>query len=197
VRLTLLIFLNLAACASKPTTIPGGVEGLSRSEYESILKKNTRKSVQYSGFYQTFQVDATLLTTELQTAMLKQRAQFMQWDQATYNSEREKALQEASAYSKVFLRFFSPDRDYDDLSKGAKSIWKVYLDVNGSRFEGKVRRLSDKMVELQTLYPHFDRFSTPYEITFNVPMTTIEGTKSKLTLTSSLGTVEFVFPSDK
>lgn len=196
-RLILLAFLTLAACASQPTSNPGGVEVLSHKDYASILDKNTRKSNQYSGFYQTFQVDVTLLTTEMQTAQLKQRAQFMQWDQATYNSEREKVLQEASAYTKVFMRFYSPDRDYDDLSKGAKSIWKVYLDVNGSRFEGKVRKMNEKMVELQTLYPHFDRFSTPYEISFSVPMTTVEGTKSKIVLTSSLGSAEFVFPTGK
>ncbi len=94
------------------------------------------------------------------------------------------------------MRFFSPDHEYDDLHKG-KTIWKVYLDFGGSRFEGKVKKMSDKYVELQNIFPHLDRFSTPYEITFNVPMSTIEGGPSKVTLTSSLGSAEFKFPPGK
>ncbi|MBX3021719.1 MAG: hypothetical protein KF799_08600 [Bdellovibrionales bacterium] len=196
-RFFLCLFLIVSACATKPTNNPGGIEALSRREYRTLVDKNTRQANQYAGFYQTFQADATLLTTELQTAQLKERAQFMQWDQTTYNNEREKALQESSAYAKVFLRFFAPEREYDDLSKGVKSIWKVYMDFNGNRFEGKVRKMNDKLIEMQTLYPHLDGFSTPYEVTFNVPMTTVEQGKAKVTLTSSLGAAEFVFPTEK
>jgi hypothetical protein len=110
--------------------------------------------------------------------------------------EREKVVEENGAYAKFLLRFYTPERDYDDLDK-PKTIWKTYLDYGGSRFEGKVTKIKDKLVELQTLYPNMDRFSTAYEITFNVPMTTVEQGTSKVTLTSSLGTAEFSFPAAK
>jgi hypothetical protein len=187
--------LFLAACATAPKN-NSGIEALSESAYGSLVKKHTVGTDQYSGFYQTFQADMTILTSELQTEILKQRAQFMQWDQRTYQSERDKMLQESGAYSKFFLRFYSPEHEYDDLHKG-KTIWKVYLDYGGSRFEGKVRKMTDKFVELKDIFPHLDRFSTPYEITFNVPMTTVEGGASKVTLTSSLGSAEFKFPAAK
>jgi hypothetical protein len=169
---------------------------MSGYEYASLIKKHTTRTNQYSGFYQTFQADMTILTTEVQSAALKQRGQFLQWDQRQFQSERDKMVQEAAAYSKFFLRFYSPEHDYDDLNKG-KTIWKVYLDYNGSRFEGKVKKLTEKYVELQTIYPYLDRFSTPYEIQFNVPMTTIENGDCKVVLTSSLGTAEFHFPVHK
>jgi hypothetical protein len=191
-----LLLLFTASCVQNPVVSSSPVEPLTQTDYNRLLAKNTRKSNQYSGFYQTFQADATLLTTELVTAQLKERAHFQMWDQHQYQTEREKALQEASAYSKVFLRFFTPEHDYDDLAK-PKTIWKVYLDFNGNRFEGKVKKLSDKFVEVQTLYPNFDRFSTPYEVTFNVPMTTVEAGACKVVLTSSLGSAEFSFPAGK
>jgi len=195
-QLLILIAFVVASCAHEAPKERDGIVGPSRSEYESVVKKFTVKTNQYSGFYQTFQADMTILTTEMQTASLRQRGGFLQWDQAQYNKEREKMLQESSAYAKFFLRFYSPEREYDDLHKG-KSIWKVYLDYAGQRFEGKVKKSTDKFIELQTLYPYLDRFSTPYEITFSVPMSTVEKGPVKVTLTSSLGSAEFVFPGEK
>jgi len=170
------------------------VTPLSDEEYASVIRRNTTKTNQYAGIYQTFQADMTIQSSEVQTAGLRQKAYFLQWDERVYQREREKMLQENSAYSKFFMRFYSPERDYDDLHKG-KTIWRVYLDFNGQRIEGKVKKLFDKYVEIQTIYPHFDRFSTPYEISFNVPMSTIEKTSCKVTLTSSLGAADFIFKS--
>lgn len=196
ILIAFLVFV-VTACGSKPVSEPpGAIVGPSLGEYASVVKKYTVATNQYSGFYQTFQADMTILTTEMQTASLRQRGGFLQWDQKQYQQEREKMLQEASAYSKFFMRFFSPEREYDDLHKG-KSVWKVFLDFNGQRFEGKVKKSSDKFIELKTVYPYLDRFSTPYEITFNVPMSTVEKGESKVTLTSSLGSAEFVFPGAK
>lgn len=193
----LILVLMLTSCAHKPTSGPAnGVTPLSENEYSALITANTRKTDRYSGFYATFQAEMTILTSEVQTAALKQRGYFLQWNEKAFQSERDKMLQEAAAYSKFFMRFYSPERDYDDLHKG-KTIWKVFLDVNGSRFEGKVRKMTDKFVEIQTLFPYFDRFSTPYEISFSVPMSTVERGASKVVLTSSLGTAEFAFPVGK
>lgn len=190
------LLLLTAGCAHQPTVGPNQVQPMGEGEYLSLLRKNTSRADKYSGFYQTFQADVTILTTEVQSSVLRQKAHFLQWDQKQYQQEREKSLQESNAYAKFFMRFYSPERDYDDLHKG-KTIWKVFLEYSGTRFEGKVAKLSDKLIEVKTLFPNMDRFSTPYEITFNVPMTTIEQGTSKLILTSSLGSAEFSFPVGK
>ena len=122
--LPIVVTLLLTACSHQTVKNNSGLEAMSSSNYARMVKKNTVKTNQYAGFYQTFQSDMTILTSELQTETLKQRAQFMQWDQATYQAERDKVLQEAAAYSKFFMRFFSPEHEYDDLNKG-KTIWKV------------------------------------------------------------------------
>lgn len=191
---TLGLLFGLSSCVQAPVNT--AVEPLSTTDYTALIERNTQRTNQYNGFHQTFQADATLLTTEVQTATLKQRAAYLQWDRTQYQTEREKVVQDASAYAKVFLRFYVAERDYDDLSK-PKTIWKAYLEVNGTRLEGKIKKMTEKLVEIQTLYPNFDRFSTPYEITFNVPMATAEQTGAKFTLTSSLGTAEFTFPTGK
>lgn len=183
-------------CAHTPVENPNVVKAMNEDEYGLLIKRNTSRTDQYSGFYQTFQADVTILNTQVITANLLQRGHFLQWDERTYQAERDKVMQEAAAYSKFFLRFYSPEHDYDDFYKG-KTIWKVYLEYSGSRFEGKVKKMTEKFVEINTVFPHFDRFSTPYEITFNVPMTTIEGAPAKVVLTSSLGTAEFKFPGIK
>ncbi len=195
-RLLLVLFIFLTGCAHQPTVGPNQVQPMSESDYVALMRKHTSRADKYSGFYQTFQADVTILTTEVQSSVLRQKAHFMQWDQKQYQQEREKSLQESNAYAKFFMRFYSPERDYDDLHKG-KTIWKVFLEYSGNRFEGKVARASDKMIEVKTLYPNMDRFSTPYELTFNVPMTTIEQGASKIILTSSLGSAEFSFPVGK
>lgn len=195
--LMILFVLSLSACTTiKTIKNENLVQPISQSEYARIIRKNTAQTNQYSGFYQTFQADMTQLNSEVITAGLRQRGHFMQWDNRQYQIERDKALQESSAFAKFFMRFFVPEKDYDDLHKG-KTIWKVFLEYGGSRFEGKVRKMSEKLIELQTLYPQMDRFSTPYEITFNVPMATIEGGDSKVILSSSLGSAEFLFPAKK
>ena len=192
--LNLLLLLN--ACAQNPVNSPPPVEALPAREYAQVLKKNTRKTNQYAGFHQTFQADVTRLDAEMITAILRQKAQFFEWDQRRYQAERDKAIQEGAAFAKFFVRFYAAEREYDDLDR-PKSIWKVYLDYAGNRFEGKIHKMGDKLIEVQSLFPNMDRFSSPYEITFNIPMSTLEQGESKVTLTSSLGTAEFDFPTSR
>ena len=188
--------LLLTSCAHRPPPDPQGVEPMGTSAYHKLLRKHTRSTNQYSGFYQTFQADVTMMTSELQNGVLRQKGYYLQWDQKTYLAQREKALQEASAYAKFFMRFYTPNRDHDDLNQ-SKSIWKIFLQHGSSRFEGKINKINDKLVEIQTIYPNMDRFSSAYEITFNVPMNTIEQSSAKVILTSSLGHAEFDFPAQK
>jgi hypothetical protein len=192
------LVLFTASCITQPSAQikPNGVAPLSEEEMVSVINKNTVKKIKYSGLYQIFQVYISILNSELQTATLRQRGAFSQWDQSQFQSEREKMLQENSTTSKFFVSFFTPEHEYDDLQK-PKTIWKFFLDVSGQRLEGKVKKLNDTFTEMQTLHPFFDHFSTPYEVIFNIPMATVEKTGSKVILTSSLGSAEFDFPASK
>lgn len=192
----LLIFLtviSISACSNQPTIVSGNIVGpVSDSDYKPIVKKFSHNEKAYSGFHNTYQATITLLNSEVQNLALQRRGHFLQWDLERSRSEREKMFQEMSQSAKVFLAFYSPEHDYDDLAK-PKSIWKVYLEVEGQRYEGKVKKAPEKFVELKELFPYMERFHTPYYVTFNIPMTAIENKQLKVVLTSSLGNGVFAF----
>jgi hypothetical protein len=178
------------SCASTSKVTPAD-----DAEYKKLVNSRTKSTDQYDGMYQTFQATATLLTTEVVTAIVNRRATYRQWDAVKLQQERDRAFQELSATTRVMLRFFAPESDNDDLAK-PKSIWSIYLEVGGKRYEGRARKSSDKLVELVEYFPYFDRFSSPYEITFNLPTSAVEGTSSKFIITSALGSAEFLFQNN-
>lgn len=196
-RLLLLsLSLWMVGCAQTQIANPSQIEAIPAEEYRQLIAKNTGNANEYSGLNQTFQASVTIETGEVESALLRQRGVFKGWDQHQFQSEHEKAVQEAQAYSRFALRLFTSDHDYDDADK-PKTIWKTYLEYGGSRFEGTVKKMKDRQVELLSLFPYTDKFSTLYEVTFNVPMTTIEQGQCKFILTSSLGSAEFKFPKVK
>jgi hypothetical protein len=186
-----LIFLafSLGHCASKPTQTVGAIPP---AEYEKLARALTQKTSQYDGFNQTFQAGATLMTTAMHTAALARRADFQKWDANKLQQERDRTFQNIASSTKVFIRFYTPNSDYDDLHL-PKSMWKVYLEHEGKRYEAKIEKTKDKLAELTLLYPDFDRFNTGYEATFSVPTSAIEAGQSILTITSSLGQANFSF----
>lgn len=188
--------LMLSACATNDKTTATDVVAISdvpEQEYQSVIKKFSRDTKQYDGFHQTFGATVTLLNSEVNMLILQRRGHFLGWSEEEMREEREKSFQEMSAYSKVFLSFFSPNNEVDDLHR-PDSIWKIYLEYNGQRYEGKIKKDTSKRAELQQLYTHMDRFHTPYIVSFEVPMSSVEQTNSKLVITSSLGTASFEFP---
>ncbi|MCB0365132.1 MAG: hypothetical protein H6624_10435 [Bdellovibrionaceae bacterium] len=193
--LVLSIFL-LWGCASSEIYNSGAVPPVDSSEYEDVLEKFTRHDRQYSGFYQTYEVKGTLLNSEVNRLILQNKGFYHQWDAEKARKEREKTIQEMSSESSFFFSFFTPERDHNDLNKGT-SIWKVYLEVNGVRYDGRVVKRNDKLADLVTVYHYHNRWSTPYKVYFKIPMTAVEQASSKIVFTSSLGTTTFEFPSIK
>lgn len=182
-------FVLLLGCA---TPVSHQLGAISEDDYWRLAKSLTRTTSQYDGFNQTFRAGATLLTTELQTAALARRADFQQWDSNRMQQERDRTFQEASATSKVFIRYYTPVNDYDDLHL-PKSIWKIYLEVDGKRYDAQISKSKEKLIELMNLYPDYDRFSTGYEAEFKIPTSALSGHTVKMIMSSSFGKAEFSF----
>ena len=104
----------------------------------------------------------------------------------------EKANQEMSHSTRVFISFFTPQRENDNLTDSG-SIWKVYLDVNGMRYTGKPLRASRLIAEMRTLFPYHNRWSTGYWVTFPAATSSVEGHPVRLTITGPLGKKDVVF----
>jgi len=186
------VFAFLVGCASTPQTSVNSdiVPPVDDSSYESLVKKLSQRQQSYSGFYNMYQAHILLVTSEMQDQMLQRRGNFLQWNSNQWRQEKEKAAQEMSSQTRVILSFYSPDFQYDDFSKG-NTIWKVYLEAGGQRYEGKATKNLDKLITQQNIIPFHERFNTLYDLKFNVPTTVAETNEIVVVLTSSLGTSTF------
>ena len=126
--------------------------------------------------------------------VIQQKGFYFQWDKNKTRKEREKMFQEHSSRSNYLLVFFTPDRKDNNLEK-INTIWKVYLEVNGQRFLGSVKKKNVVYSQFVQLYPHFTRWNKAYEVTFDIPMNEVEIETSSIVVTSSLGSSKFDFES--
>jgi len=138
------------------------------------------------------EVQAVLLNTAVSRAQLDHKARIYQWNSDQYNSNKAELESSLSKETKIFFDFFVPERKHDDLQK-AKTLWKVFLDAGGKRYEAKVERLKTITADVQSLYPTHNRFFTPYVITFPVPISRVETGTSTLTITGPVGSTTLEF----
>lgn len=187
------ILFFAGACSTGNKAVgPAGVAPIPDSQYRSLIQKFTHSHQAYQGFYNTFDITATLLNAEVRSVQLVRQAHYLGWSHEQLRQEREKSIQDMSSYTRFFLSFYSPESDHDDLHR-PQSIWRVYLDWEGQRYEGQIEKVTRKLVELRNLYPHFNRFHSAYEVSFAVPMSAVEGSSVRLVLTSSVGTAELEY----
>lgn len=166
------------------------IEPFNEGEYKRVIKNFTRSDRQYSGFYQSYELTGTLVTSEVNHFLLLKKGNYHQWDAQTRRTEREKSLQEMSNQTVFLFSLYTPERDYNDLNKGT-SIWKTYLEVGGVRYEGKVKKRNDKPVDITSLFYYHTRWSVPYRAEFSVPTARVENQHCRIIFTSSLGVSTF------
>lgn len=187
------VFLN-ACSTTKNEQSPASRYYISQSDFEKHLDEATVKNKSYDGMQETTEFAATLINSEVRDAQLKKQAMVMQWSEAEFNSEKEKKMKEAGSQTEVFISFFSPEKVHEDLAR-SKTLWKVYLETDGRRYEGKAEKIKLLTSEIQNLFPEHSRFATPYKITFPVALPTVETKKSTLTITGPVGTTSLDFPA--
>lgn len=181
----ILIAFILGACATHDITPAGQLIDSSR-DYAPIIDKNSDRVRRYSGFYNILDAEGTLLTTTVLEAQVQQNALLYQWDESKIASERSKAMARTDKETELFLSFFTPERKNNDLAK-TNTIWKVFLDANGRRYEGSVSRIRISVAELEGLYPYYNRFYIPYSVKFPVAVKSLEGRPVKVTITGTIG----------
>lgn len=167
---------------------------MSRSQTEDAVYAFTTNKKIYDGFMNRLDVSGTLQNSKVVAALTDERARIYQWTEEQY--QKEKALGEEGLAKKteVFLSFFVPERKEDDLHKpGTK--WKLFLDVNGKRYEGKSSKVKTLFSELMVLYPHHTRFGSPYLVEFPVSVREIEAFPSRMIITGPPGSTTLEFPA--
>jgi hypothetical protein len=165
---------------------------MSESDYQATVDKWTDYIEEYNGLNNTVSIKATLLNPEMATAQLDQNARIFQWDHNTFDTEKKKLENNLNQQTEVFVSFFSPERKWDDLHK-SKTLWKVFLDVNGQRFEGKATKIKLLPREIQSLYHYHTSFASPYIISFPVSARTVDNKPARLTFTGAIGSASLNF----
>lgn len=187
--------LMAAACATRDTT-PTGLNVMSESAYQNVIDEYSDSTERYSGLYNTITMRSTLLNAKVAHAQLDQKARQFLWDKAKYDEEAKKVDQKLSKESEIFLSFYTPTRKHDNLNR-SKTLWRIFLDVDGKRYEGKATKIKLLTTELQSIYAYHNSFSTPYSLIFPVPMTKIENSEAKLTITGPVGSASQNYPAMK
>lgn len=152
--------------------------------------------VEYEGAYNNFKYRATIQNESIQEAVIDKKASMYQWDGVKRQTELAKFQQDNPTKTKIFLSFFTPTRQDDNLSTN-KSIWAVYLTTSQGRFEGTVTKVRDNRTEVYALYPYHQRYSSAYEVMFPVPLAQTQNEETTMTITGPLGNKSVKFPAKK
>jgi hypothetical protein len=197
ISLALLILSLFTGCSSTPeqptderqTTFSNAITD---SDYAKLIDLYTVKDEKYSGFYSSFQYYSTILNASVLEAQLALKAKDFKWPRENYFAEKEKVSESLSRESKFFVSFYSPITENDNLDSN-KTIWKLWLEVDGVRYEGIASKAVGILAQHQRLYPYHTRFFTPYVLTFKVPMGKTQATSPKLIITGPIGSSEVTF----
>lgn len=196
-RLAAVLLLVLSACSSSPTAPESSDVArspISDKDYVNLVEKYTKSKKLYDGFNLAFEYQATLLTSDLQEAQVWIQSSDFQWTREKVQLEREKIQTNTSKETQIFLSFFTPDNEVDNLETTG-SIWKIFLVAGGMKYEGKAVRTGGILADLQRRYPHHTRFNTPYLVTFKTPVNLVQQNDTYFVLTGTVGSSEVQFPS--
>ena len=177
----LLVGLFIAGCATTPL-----------SEYNQTLDKYSYHTQQYDGLYNTLEAEGTLLNSKVIAAQTHAQAEMYQWSEETRKKEASDFSARSQTETQVFVTFFTPERKLNELNK-SQTLWKIYLDANGKRFEGKAEKVKLLNQEITKLYPYHNQWANPYILKFQVPLKEVERFQSRITLTGPIGTATLNF----
>jgi hypothetical protein len=162
------------------------------ADYFKVLDKHTERKQIYDGFYASIEFSSTMLNSSVMRYQLDENARVYQWNADQYANEKSKNETNLSKRSEFFLSFYTPERKNDDLNK-PKTNWRIFLDAGGKRYQASIEKIKAQPIELMTLYPQHNRWSTPYRLIFAVPSSVIENGPSKLTITGPVGSASVDF----
>lgn len=184
-----IIFLN--ACVTRLPT-PAGIKEISLSDYENRVRTKTKDIRIYNGFTNNLEIYATRMDSDMNEAYLSHSARLFQWSVSQFNDEKNKLILKQGTTSEFAVSFFTPERKNDDLTS-SKSSWKIYLDVDGIRYEGKASKIKRNLAELEAFFPHHNRWFTFYTVSFPVATSLSENKPAILTFTGALGATQLKY----
>ena len=177
--ISLLVVVTCLGCASVPH-----YDG--HDEYVKKIEDNSAGDKQFAGLYHNFEFRTTLLSRDVSKAIHERLTLYYAWDEPTASEKWSKIDRDLNEKTTLWLSFFTPESRDDNLANKV-SIWKLYLEVDGQRYEGRARRANNNLSEAVALYPYHNRWATAYYVDFPMPTSIIEGRSVKFIITGPLG----------
>ncbi len=165
-----------------------------REDYIKKIETNSAGDKQFAGLYHNFEFRSTVLTHDISKTIHDRLDKFYEWDDFEEQEKLKKRMDELNSKTKLWLSFFTADRKNDNLANKV-SIWKIYIEANGQRYEGRAYKANKNFEEAKALFPYHSRWATPYYVEFPVPTSEIEVANVKLIITGPLGRREVEFSS--
>lgn len=189
--LLILTSVLLTSCVTH-LSVPEGVPEIAVSDFEELIDGKTKKVEVYDGLYNKLTVQATWIDSAVTDGTLSHNARLSQWNEQKYKEEKSKIISKHTESTEFFISFYTPEKKHADLTSN-KNLWKIFLDVNGQRYEGKATRVKLLLSEIQAIYPYHNRWSTPYVISFPVATSITEGKPAVLTFTGTITSTQIQF----
>ncbi len=164
--------------------------------YNQEMLKYSSKDQKYAGFDTIYHVRATLLNSKLRKLQMEKAKKELQYDDREVKEEERNLLQDLSNRTKIFVSFYTPNTKTKQLTK-KESLWRIFLDVDGKRYVGRVRKIKGPSAQIRSEYPVHNIWSNPYEISFDVSTFEVDKKKASLVITGKLGTSKIEFPALK
>jgi hypothetical protein len=182
-----LIIMSLSFLLSSCSTT-GGAKPLNLPDsYRSSVESLTVNDELYNGWTNVFHYHATLVTESLYEQQIDVLAKAKLWSEDETRSERRRLAESVANETQVFLSFYTPEIQYNDLNESG-SVWRIFLDVDGKRYTGRVNKYAKNYADTKSLYPQHTPWSKAYMIQFPVSFLQIKDkSKARLVITGSLG----------
>jgi hypothetical protein len=167
-----------------------------QGDYDHILNHWTDKEKNYNAFSSTFQITATLVSTEIMEHQVYMMAQKSHWTSAQLTEEKQKQLSEAQNVTTCFFSFYT-DRDENNNLDKKQTSWNIFLEAGGSRVSpSSIKRVTDGLDNVMQKYPYVTRWTKWYMVKF--PISTSVAISGPLTLTVAgpAGDAHLHFPSN-
>ena len=149
--------------------------------YKEVVDGSTRHDTQYDGFHNIIEYKTTRLSSDVLDAQVWKKAIAYNWTDSQIKEERARLDLWSHKESRFFMSFYTPNGEHIDLASTG-SLWKVYLEVEGKRYHGKVIRYTGTLVEISDLFKYHNRFFEPFNIVFPIASKDIDGKKLTLIL---------------
>lgn len=182
-----LVIISLSFLISSCSTT-GGAKPIKLPEtYKATVGSLTVNDELYNGWTNVFHYHATLLTEDLYSQQIEVLAKAKLWSDDEASSERRKLAESVANETQVFLSFYTPEIQYNDLNESG-SVWRIFLDVDGKRYTGRATKYIKNYADTKSLYPQHTPWSKAYMIQFPISFLQIKDKSSaRLVITGSLG----------